>query len=149
MHYLVAVDGSNESHLALERAIEVAEPADASITVVHAVNPDVYEIGGMEPLTGPGDADDRLLVESVESAEERGSEILADAMAVAADHGIDVDAELLYGPPAERIVAYADDHEVDGIFVGHRGMSDRLEGLLGSVAKTVVERATVPVTVVH
>lgn len=149
MHYLVAVDGSEESLEALERAIAVAEPTGGSITVVHAVNPDVYEVGGMEPITGPGDADDRLLLESVESAEERGSEVLEEAMATAADHGIDVDADLLYGPPAERIVEYADDHGVDGIYIGHRGMSDRLEGLLGSVAKTVVERATVPVTVVH
>ncbi|MGM0397555.1 MAG: universal stress protein [Halobacteriota archaeon] len=149
MQYLVAVDGSEESVEALERAIEVAEPVGASITLVHAVNPDVYEIGGMEPLTGPGDADDRLLVESVESAEERGAEILEEAMDVATDHGVDVDADLLYGPPAEQIVTYAADHDVDGIYIGHRGMSDRLEGLLGSVAKTVVERATVPVTVVH
>ncbi|UWG46827.1 Nucleotide-binding protein, UspA family [Halanaeroarchaeum sp. HSR-CO] len=149
MQYLVAVDGSEESVEALERAIEVAEPVGASITLVHAVNPDVYEIGGMEPLAGPGDADDRLLVESVESAEDRGAEILEEAMDVATDHGVDVDADLLYGPPAEQIVTYAEDHDVDGIYIGHRGMSDRLEGLLGSVAKTVVERATVPVTVVH
>lgn len=149
MHYLVAVDGSEESLEALERAIEVAEPIGASITVIHAVNPDVYDIGGMDPITGPGDADDRLLVESVETAEERGTEILEEATDLAADHGIEVDGDLLYGPPAERIVEYADDHDVDGIYIGHRGMSDRLEGLLGSVAKTVVERATVPVTVVH
>lgn len=149
MHFLVAVDGSNESIAALERAAEIAEPCDGAITVVHAVNPDVYEVGGMEPITGPGDADDRLLIESVETAEERGVEILEDAMATATEYDVAVESDLLYGPPAERIVAYADEHDVDGIYLGHRGMSERLEGVLGSVAKTVMERSTVPVTIVR
>lgn len=149
MHLLVAVDGSSESADALDRALEMADLADATITVVHAVNPDVYELGGMDPISGIADADDRLLVQSLADAEERGDEILSTAVDRAATHGIEVDAELLYGPPENRIVEYAEQHDVDGIYVGHRGMSDRLEGLLGSVATSVTERASVPVTVVH
>jgi nucleotide-binding universal stress UspA family protein len=149
MHVLVAVDGSNESHEALERAIEVTEPADGSITVVHAVNPDVYEFGGMEPISGLADADERLLIESLEDAEARGDEILADAVSAVQESDVGVDSELLYGSPADRIVEYADQHDVDGIYVGHRGMSERLESILGSVAKRITERATVPVTIVR
>ncbi|MFB6134491.1 MAG: universal stress protein [Halanaeroarchaeum sp.] len=149
MQFLVAVDGSPESHDALERAIEIAEPVGASLLIVHAVNPDVYDIGGMEPITSVEDADDRLLIESVEEAEERGAEILEDAAAAVEDAEVEVETALLYGPPADRIASYAVERDVDGIYVGHRGMSDRLEGLLGSVAKSVTERASVPVTVVR
>ncbi|AKH96826.1 universal stress protein [Halanaeroarchaeum sulfurireducens] len=148
MNFLVAVDGSNESLAALERAIEMADPVGASVTVVHAVNPDVYELGGMEPITTLADADERLLVESLESAEERGEDILSEAASVAEEQGFDVDVELLYGQPAQQIVEYADEHGVDAVYLGHRGMSDRLEGLLGSVAKSVLGQAEVPVTVV-
>lgn len=149
MHLLVAVDGSSESHDALRRAIRVAEATGGSITVVHAVDPDVYELGGMEPISGLPDAENRILVESVEDAEDRGADVLAEAVDLATANGVAVDSELLYGPPVDRIVAYAGDHDVDGIYVGHRGMSARLEGLLGSVAKSLAERATVPVTIVR
>ncbi|MFW5918750.1 MAG: universal stress protein [Halanaeroarchaeum sp.] len=149
MDLLVAVDGSTEANAALERALDVAEPTDGSITVVHAVNPDVYEVGGMDPISGLSDADERLLVESLEDAETRGDEILDEAVAAVQDRDVPVQSELLYGPPAERIVEYADERDVDGIYVGHRGMSDRLEGLLGSVAKRIATRATVPVTIVR
>lgn len=149
MHTLVAVDGSSESFQALERALDVTEATGGSVTVVHAVNPDVYEMGGMEPISGIRDADERLLIESLEDAEQRGDSILEDAASQATERGVGVETTLLYGPPADRIISYADEHDVDAIYIGHRGMSERLEGLLGSVAKRVVERATVPVTVVR
>ncbi|MFB6133317.1 MAG: universal stress protein [Halanaeroarchaeum sp.] len=149
MHAVVAVDGSAESYDALERALDETESRGGSVTVVHAVNPDVYELGGMEPISGIEDADERLLVESLEDAEQRGQSVLEEATSRAAEYEVDVDAIMLYGPPADRVVEFADEHDVDAIYVGHRGMSERLEGLLGSVAKRVVERATVPVTVVR
>ena len=149
MNLLVAVDGSSESQEALDRAVEIAAMADGTITLVHAVNPDVYELGGMDPITSIADAEDRLLVQSLEDAEARGDDILTQAIDRVTAHDVDVVAELLYGPPEDRIIEYAEQHDVDGIYVGHRGMSDRLEGLLGSVAKSLTERAPVPVTVVH
>jgi len=38
---------------------------------------------------------------------------------------------------------------VDPIYLGHRGRLERVKRVLGSVAKMIVERATVPVTVVR
>jgi hypothetical protein len=37
----------------------------------------------------------------------------------------------------------------DAIFVGHRGLSEEREAVVGSVAKEVLSKATVPVTVVR
>ena len=37
----------------------------------------------------------------------------------------------------------------DAVFVGHRGLSERRETMVGSVAKQFVERADRPVTVVR
>ncbi|MFB6069556.1 MAG: universal stress protein [Halanaeroarchaeum sp.] len=149
MKFLVAVDGSAESYDALRHALTIAERSEATVTVVHAVDPDVYEVGGMEPITELGDADDRLLVESIEDAEQRGTDVLEEAAEIAAERGLTVETDLLYGPPVPRIVECAERNDVDNVFVGHRGMTDRLEALLGSVAKRVVERSSVPVTVVH
>jgi len=52
------------------------------------------------------------------------------------------------GRPADAITAYADDHDIDAIVMGSRGRSGVSRVLLGSVAGTVVQDSSVPVTVV-
>lgn len=149
MRFLVATDGSDAADDALAYAADVGDAMDASITVVHAVDPDVYEYGGTEPVEGLADAEGRLILENVEDAEDRGVEILESAAELAADLGHDVEAELLYGDPVPAVADYAEQEGFDAVFVGHRGRSERTDRMLGSVAKAVVERATVPVTVVR
>ncbi len=148
MKALVAVDGSNESENALAYAADIVDAMGGSITVVHAVDPTAYDEGGSEPTTSLWE-DQRLIVESVEDAEQRGIDITDDAADLAADLGHNVEVELLYGNPIREITNYAEDEGFDTIFVGHRGRSERAGLMLGSVAKSLVERATVPVTVVR
>mgnify|MGYP006289865831 CR=1 FL=1 len=149
MKALVAVDGSEASENALAYATDIVDAMDGSITVVHAVDPTAYDEGGSEPTASLWDEDQRLIVESVEDAEQRGIDITEDAAALAADLGHDVEVELLYGNPVRELSNYAEADGFDTIFVGHRGRSERAGLLLGSVAKSLVERATVPVTVVR
>ncbi|MFB6087791.1 MAG: universal stress protein [Haloarculaceae archaeon] len=148
MKFVVAVDGSPESERALDHAVEMATAAGASLTVAYSVDPDVYDTGGTEPITDVADAERRLVMESVEDAEERGAEILADASAQVPD-SVACDTELLYGDPVETVPEFAATEGYDGVFVGHRGLTEAQERVLGSVAKGIVERATVPVTVVR
>ena len=147
MKFLVAVDGSNEAGNALEYASDIAAAGGGSITVVHAVDPAVYNEGGSEPITTLSEAERRLILENIEDAEQRGVDVLDDALDLV--EGIDVEGEFLYGDPVTEIVDFAEAEGFDGIYVGHRGRTGRAELLLGSVAKAIVERATVPVTVVR
>lgn len=149
MKFLVATDGSDASARALDHAFEIADEVGARLTVVHAVDPSVYDRGGDEPVTTRGEADQRLVMESIEDAEARGFDILDEATAQAEERGREVETVLLYGEPVRQIVEYAADDDFDGIFMGHQGRSARAGRMLGSVAKTVVERADVPVTVVR
>lgn len=149
MNLLVAVDGSEEADEALAYAIAIAEALDASITVVHGVNPTTYDIGGSEPIAGLGDADERLIAESLEDAERRGLDVLDEAEGLAEDLGHEVETHLLYGDPVEVVTNFAEDEDFDAIYVGHRGRSERTDMMIGSVAKGLVGRATVPVTVVR
>lgn len=149
MNLLVAIDGSQEAEDALAYAIDVAEAMDGSVTTVYAVDPAVYEEGGSEPISTFADADGRLVVESVQDAEERGQRVFDDAIEFAEQRDFDIETELLYGSPVTAITDYAEAEDLDTIYVGHRGRSERMELLVGSVAKGVVERATVPVTVVR
>ncbi|MFP8958471.1 universal stress protein [Natrialbaceae archaeon A-CW3] len=149
MKFLVAVDGSNAARNALTYAAEIADAMDASITAVHAIDPEVFEEGGTEPITGFADAGRRLVIENIEATEERGLALLEDIEALADDEAISIETVLLYGDPVTAVTDYAEDVDADTIFVGHRGRSERTDLMLGSVAKSIVERATVPVTVVR
>jgi nucleotide-binding universal stress UspA family protein len=146
---LVATDGSAPAENALAYATGISDATDGSITAVYAVDPAVYERQESEPIEGLTDADERLIVESVSEAEERGAQMLEDAAECCAELGHDIETELLYGDPVTRITDYAEDSEFDTVCVGHRGRTEHAELLLGSVAKSIVERATIPVTVVR
>jgi nucleotide-binding universal stress UspA family protein len=67
----------------------------------------------------------------------------------AVDEDLRVETELLAGRPARAIAQHASERGIDAIFVGHRGLSEERERVVGSVAKSVVDRADVPVTVVR
>ncbi len=147
--YLVAIDGSPASKDALQYALEMARDTGAAVTAIHVVSPEQFFVGGDEPPESFAEADDELLLSSVEDAETRGQELLDEATAVAERADAEIETGMLYGEPVERITEYADEEDFEAIYVGHRGTSERYEGLFGSVAKAVAGRATVPVTVVR
>lgn len=149
MKLLVATDGSEDSTAALAYATDIADATGAAVTVAYAVEPDVFDTGGDEPISTAADADERLIIQNVEDAERRGLAALEDAAEFAADLGTQVETELLYGNPVAAITDYAAADGFDTIYLGHRGRSERTDLMVGSVAKEVVERATMPVTVVR
>lgn len=149
MKFLVATDGSDAADNALEYALRLAEATGVDLTVVHAVQPDVYAETASEPVAGLSEAERLFVVDSIEDAEQRGEDVLAEASELAAEHGVAVETELLYGDPVTRIAEYAGNGDFAGVVVGHRGLSERVEGMLGSVAKELASRSSVPVTVVR
>jgi nucleotide-binding universal stress UspA family protein len=149
MKFLVATDGSDQSNDALAFAVRLATAADAAVTVAHSVTPEIYTERTSGPVQGLPDAERKLVLESIEDAENRGDRVLEEARALAAELGVTAATELLYGDPEDTIAAFADAEGYDLVFVGHRGMSSRAEGLLGSVAKALAARTNVPVTIVR
>ncbi|MFB6100970.1 MAG: universal stress protein [Haloplanus sp.] len=149
MKLLVAVDGSDESYDALAYAADIADATNGSVTAAYAVDPAIYDRGGRDPISTLSDAEQRLVIESVEDAEQRGMDVLDDTAAFARDLGHEVETELLYGTPVVAITDHAESEEFDTIVVGHRGRSERTERALGSVAKGIIERTSITVTVVR
>lgn len=149
MRLLVAVDGTPDSDRALDHGLELARAADAVLVLVHAVEPTVDEETAPEPVSGPAEVGDRLVMESTADAEERGEKVLDAAAAHIDGADVRVERELVYGPPGESIPEFAERTGADGILVGHRDLSEERERLLGSVAKRLIEGASVPVTVVR
>lgn len=140
MRYLVAVDGSTESDTAVEYAATQAAALGARLEVVHVLEPQTELIEGEVVLPGG------------ERATELGEQTLAQARRIAVDavdEDLRVETELLAGRPSRAIARHAHERGADAIFVGHRGLSEERERVVGSVAKSVVDRAEIPVTVVR
>jgi nucleotide-binding universal stress UspA family protein len=149
MRFLVAVDGSEESDAALDHAVELAGATGASVSVVHAVDPTIYEDRQPTPVRERDEVARRNVLETIDDAELRGERVLAEASDRATAAGVDVETRLLYGDPVEVIPAYATDQGFDVLYLGHRPLPEAYERVLGSVAKSIIERSTIPVTVVQ
>lgn len=137
MRYLVATDGSGEADAAVRYAAEQAAAFDATLELVHVLTPETKLVGGELVLAGG------------HRALELGEETLERARGLATEAGGDVTVEtrLLTGAPPDAIVDHAREVDADAIYVGHRGQSEERATAVGSVAKSVLDKATVPVTV--
>lgn len=143
MRYLVATDGSEESKAAVRYATTHALAFDAEIELVHVLIPKTQTVEQTAVFEGEDammDTGERILSESADVVAE-----------VAEDHGrsVEVETTLLTGRPAHAIAARAERADATAIYVGHRGLANDRQAVVGSVAKGVVDRAEVPVTIVR
>jgi len=141
-HHLVPIDGSKQSTKALEYAVSVFP--DVETTILHAIDP-------METHYGEGQ-----LVHSeaeYERIQQQAAELLADAEDLAREYDANVTTTTAveWGPnrPADAILDYVEDNDVDHVIMGSHGRSGISRVLLGSVAETVARRSPAPVTVVR
>jgi len=140
MRYIVATDGSAESTEAVEYAAEHAAVFDATLEIVTAITPETEILDG------------ELVLQKTSDVAKEGERTLEDASEHARDtvsENLTVETTLLAGRPAEAIADRAADTDADAIFVGHRALSPKQEEVVGSVAKSLVSKADVPVTVVR
>lgn len=136
---LVALDGSDISALAVERAVSLAKQNNAELHLIY-----VIETGFISP--GPGDSVRDLVHQRFEK---EGEEILKTHAAKAEESGISAEKHLVVGHAGNTIVETAKELGCDLIIVGSLGKSklDRL--LLGSVSSHVVNYAKTNILVIR
>lgn len=139
-HVLVAYDGSPQSEEALNYALE--EHADAEITVLTVIDP--VAAGYSPNMRLPHAAE-----EWYQDAKADAEELLEAAAETGDEAGVSVTTAVGVGRPANAIVEYAADNDVEQIIVGSHGRSGVSRILLGSVAEAVMRKAPVPVTIVR
>jgi nucleotide-binding universal stress UspA family protein len=128
---LVPVDGSEQSHKAIAFAADLAKHYNAALYLLH-----VYKITIIPEGLG-----DYVMTER-EELQALGDKIIAAAEKEAKGHGIElIQATVVEGDPAERIIDYAKEHDVDIIVIGSRGLGTFKGLLLGSVSDKVTHRA--------
>ncbi|WIV68115.1 universal stress protein [Natrialbaceae archaeon AArc-T1-2] len=133
---LFPTDGSDHASRVADHAIDVAKTRDATLHVFSVVDDRAF-------LTL---SDDRI--EEVRSElEENALEAIDEAVTAAEDDGVDTESDVDVGNPAECIVDYVADNDVDLVVMGTSG-DDYERTVVGSVSRRVVEASPAPVLTV-
>ena len=128
---LVPVDGSDQARKAIDFAANLAKQNDATIHLLH-----VYKLPIIPEGMGEYVISDRIELQAL------GDQIISLAQdEVRKKGGQHIEATVMEGDPAERIIAYAKDHDVDMIVMGNRGLGSFKGLLLGSVSNNVSHMA--------
>ena len=134
-HLVLPLDGSDESEVAAEHAIDLADRYDATLHLLHVVDTRPYDAEGITQSV-------------IESLEERGREAIDAVAERAADRDLHVTPVVVEGDPHESILEYVADSGVDLIVMATHGRTGFERMLLGSVAERTVRTAPVPVHIV-
>ncbi len=129
---LVGFDGSKDSRTAVTFAADLAAHYEAELHVITVIQlPEIADDIETEAILDRSEAAANRLLKSA-------TEGLAEAQLVTA---------VKVGHPAEQLIRYAEDNDIDHIVLGHRGRSFFDRWLLGSVSRRVVAYASCTVTI--
>lgn len=138
---LVPVDGSNSACKAVDYAFEVAVFSKAAI--------DFLYVADVHPLIGYRLTKTDHYPQTVMELGIRAGNAVLDKIFGRMPEGIQARRHFVEGHPAEEILDFADQNQIDLIILGSRGLGIVEQAFLGSVSRKVVECAKCPVLVVR
>lgn len=138
---LLSTDGTVASEEAESHAIDLAAAHDAVLHVLYVVDESVVTAYSGDEYVDEAEGPEHGL-------EELGQDTLAEVQSEAADAGVDVVEAMQHGHPAETIVDYADDNDIDLLVLGTKRRPEEYRALLGSVTDRVLRLTQKPATVV-
>lgn len=139
---LVPFDGSETAHRALDFAAGLGQPFGSEIMVVNVIVPyDFTKVPPRKPKNAIEEAE--MAAKEPEPTPLDIAKVLLDKLGyTSASYRLIVDID-----PAERILEYAKNSEVDMIILGNRGMGMLAELLMGSVSMKISQYADCPVVI--
>jgi nucleotide-binding universal stress UspA family protein len=136
---LIPYDGTDEARRGAEQGIELAAALGASIHGLY-----VIDLPGAPRTVYIRDDEEEMREEYREYGEQATSEICDKA----AEVDVDCTTAIKTGSPAEEIVDYAEDNDLDAIVLG-TAYQGKFKALLGSTSDKVVRTSEVPVLTVR
>jgi nucleotide-binding universal stress UspA family protein len=137
---LIATDGSETAKKAVEFGVQIAGLSGAKVYAVFVIDTTPYYSIPLDQIWSK---------EVYEQLEKMGSEITLDVEKTAKIAGLEAESVVLKGNPAERIVNFAEEQNVDMIIVGAHGMGGFERLVIGSVSEKIVRHSKSPVLVVR
>jgi nucleotide-binding universal stress UspA family protein len=154
MKILVAIDGSEKSIEALDKALEIGKKMGSEIELLHVIEPInlpyVMYPHAMNPGANVDPASPGWVSDYYESYRKENKKMLQKIFEdTRKKHpNLSLSKKLVEGLPATEIVNEAKEGDFDLITVGARGLGFVEELLLGSTSNLVVDKSPIPVLVV-
>lgn len=133
---LFPTDGSDHAARVAEHAIDVATTRGATLHVLSVVDDRAFLV-----------LDDERVAQVQSELEENALEAVDEAVTLAAERGVEAVSDVDVGSPAECIVDYVEENDVDLVVMGTSG-NDYEHNVVGSVSQRVVQTSPVPVLTV-
>ena len=133
---LFATDGRDHATAVAEHAIDIARTRDAELRILSVVDDRAFLV-----------LDDERVQAVRNDLRENALAAVDDASHVAAEHGVEAETIVDTGNPADCVLTYAAEHDVDLIVMGTSGDSYETN-VVGSVSQRVVRESPVPVLTV-
>ena len=133
----VAFDGSKNALRAMDKAIQIAKPADATITAVYVIGTPILK-RGLYNITN--------IQRNV--AKQKAEEILGRAQGRAKLSKAKFKSKIICGVPSTALTKFVEKEKSDILVVGARGLSGAKAVFLGSVSNHILHASKVPVLVV-
>lgn len=134
---LVAFDGSQKAYNAFDYALRLAAICNSKpeITVLSVAQPpEPIDIVEMDAV--------------IDAASEHYKQLFGGLIEKARQQNIEIKTEVAVGHPADQIIRYAGENDIDQIIMGQKGKSRIESWLLGSVSKRVSTYSPCTVTIV-
>lgn len=139
---LVAIDGSEHSMRAVEKAKEIALKFGSNIELVHVVEEvHLYNIDGGSMLA--------LGIEQINAIKERGETFLNNTQQSLSELGDRVTTQLLEGDPSYMLIDYIKTSDADLIVVGSHGVKGLRKYMMGSVVNKLVHHIDKSILIVR
>jgi nucleotide-binding universal stress UspA family protein len=135
---LAAVDETEASARAVLVAARLVETSGAELVLLTAVSVPQHMV-----LTA--NMDERSIHRYLER---NAQESLASALAVLRQEGVGAEVKVVYGPPAETILAEVENSRADLVVMGRGSRTEPKDFLLGSVSDRVARNVKVPILLV-
>ncbi|KUO51202.1 MAG: hypothetical protein APF76_17080 [Desulfitibacter sp. BRH_c19] len=140
MKILLAVDGSENSQRAAEKALEFANQLPVKITVISVLTdfiPSILELSKK-----------KYYENLVESHKRHNEDILDRYKNFFKENNVEAEVLSRFGPPVEEICKEAEKGQYSFLIIGSRGLSNLKKTVMGSVSYNIVHCASIPVMVV-
>jgi len=137
---LIATDGSEHAEKAAAYGIDIAKATGAEVSALYVVSTE--HAGTARSVMGWTDAFEEYLAN-------KGGVATGYVEKLGNEAGVKVEPVYLKGVPAEKILEYAEESNIDLIVMGTQGLTGVQRFLIGSVAENVLRHSKVPVMIVR
>jgi len=137
---LIATDGSENAAIAVSYGVIIARAMGAEVHILYVISTE--HAVTTRTVMGWTDSFEKYL-------EEIGKEALVYATGVGEKEGVKVESFFRKGRPAEEILEYAEENNIDLIIMGTQGLTGIKKFLIGSVTEKVLRHSKVPVMIVR